>query len=1854
MAKEKFDNKYNLNPGLGSTENATTKSKEFKALIQVPSKDIRGRIPNVNIGVKIQSSNFASESPVQLFINGKDVSGKVESMSLNEGSLAPGSSGVILVKLNSPIGLAVGIPIEIWAKDRLFATGSITEAVPFSLKPDFDQKPGIEPVAEEEKPTENVDGYNGLLGNILAARPLILFPLRLETSFCHKNIKGKNQKQLRVRIIPDEIMLDYNKNAKVTKKSKNSDEIKDFAKLTQEEINDGKFFWTQWFIASGCEKREKEAWDILCSKYPLNKTAWICDSLRPINYEDICKDGKYYYRRPYVYRGDGDASSCIEDIEDKCKRIYDILETVNYDENDVIAEENEETAYERRIRTGLGKINSFIFDIESELQSCQYIVDYLYDTVHEAFLYLQSHLQTIDSIYNNRSQMKEARYLELWDIDYSILTSVIEKTNQFLKNLEDRRLTLSEMVKRYLDEEKIEFPDVEKRDVNKPIIPVCRCLPKKFVMIAEVANENKDIVYAFSKDVKASEIQMGFSLDSNKVDEGVDLDSNGELALGSKMKWLTDYEAAEKLGMAITVNVDENIKEFRYIYVVGVQTSADSSILRDLFYGHNYVNSNMRILKAGTPTNIVDKKYVDEEDSLKEARYKIEVDGGYRNFSKIYATEDEIKELFKPIQNEKEHFITKYSSRLEQINLYRFKCCFDELFKQDKKGELVVDKDEIYPNNLSKYNELERIVLENVKYDEEKEQIKKDLEPLKKAIENLSNWFFDESDYDARKISYLFKGGKNTDCYDKDFLNCWSSVIDADSRQSYNAKIAYTAIWNFLIPEEKSSANLSPRSRDNQSVLSNSHLKDFFVNHVRARGNFAAFRIDNMPYGILPISDFVEIDKILEKSTDEKDILLSKLLKALIKLAKKWRIIRNDNVQWSEVLKGENVQKKYLEMAGQSPYSNSFTERVVVDFPNNNAPNSSLDNRTIFDFLEKELCKGIPVADLYKEFWGITEGVEGTYNVMFDTLVDKVVDALNANYNVPYKDINRYKQDAKLFVAEFLDLFTYRIDAWFLGILDYFFHKNIRKIDTGCVGAFGWAFNLKEDASKKDCVANRAQVIKDMELNGLTDSDTLLKAPSTAHFITAPSIQHVLTAAVLRSSYFNAKAKNKAVNSQMCVNLSSTRVRQALRLVKGVKSGMALSIVLGADFERYLHEAYEIYEINMDAFIYPLRQLFPQVVQTKVEAEDNRANDYIMQVVNAELLLSSLEKDWGWNDSVRSWLDKNYKEKLPWVDQLDGMDDAKRDCLFKIIERLMDTYDALNDLLLSEGVHRLIMGDKASYYAINHFYEANGDGNLPDMQILNIPSEHVVVTHKAGVLLPQGVENPDKVMCHAEPALNAWIENQFGGMENILVFIQRGEGESREIASCSLKDLGVSGIEYMYLSAFDKTFRAYLEARIHTMMNFGTSEVRYSEKISVLGSPFEAGYTYEGEQICLDDNKLRVDAIRGLVGRGRAMNTADWCHQVCEDMDDEDLIDIENLKDRFSLAFANLEYLKKDIEDWFECAKGNKALDDSLVARAYTLLCDCFESGLINAFNQYDTSAFLGNITQTLEPLEYDDICKVQQELYHSVEDALTSLKKKMDEAKNMVDTSETVDSYIDALKTLTLSNFKVCYKFKTELVKDLFMKSSSNPLKSGLSYYKKDDEEKLNEIDFSQWQDEVSEVREGMKLMHQLSMTQLALDHELDKVSILQTSIPDGAETTNIDTTYKRWLGLAVKDESELRDADSLVLYNSSAYMSGSSDLLSGFVFDSWIEYIPYKKHDAGFAFHNDWPDNEAPQTVLVAWHPKVADLHDQNDGGWSLKMLLQIIRTTRFMMMNRAVDPDHLYGDEVMSKCVPVIPVK
>src|SRR5215216_5085352 len=103
------------------------------------------------------------------------------------------------------------------------------------------------------------------------AKPLVLFPVRLETRFFPQ---ADGTVELRVRVYPDKIHIDSHE-----------------AKLTEDEVIWGKHFWEQiWRTGTAnepaAEERRKAAWRQLADRFDPPRAAWIARELTPQNPQD--------------------------------------------------------------------------------------------------------------------------------------------------------------------------------------------------------------------------------------------------------------------------------------------------------------------------------------------------------------------------------------------------------------------------------------------------------------------------------------------------------------------------------------------------------------------------------------------------------------------------------------------------------------------------------------------------------------------------------------------------------------------------------------------------------------------------------------------------------------------------------------------------------------------------------------------------------------------------------------------------------------------------------------------------------------------------------------------------------------------------------------------------------------------------------------------------------------------------------------------------------------------------------------------------------------------------------------------------------------------------------------------------------------------------------------------------------------------------------------------------------------------------------------------------------------------------------------------------------------------------------
>lgn len=325
--------------------------------------------------------------------------------------------------------------------------------------------------------------------------------------------------------------------------------------------------------------------------------------------------------------------------------------------------------------------------------------------------------------------------------------------------------------------------------------------------------------------------------------------------------------------------------------------------------------------------------------------------------------------------------------------------------------------------------------------------------------------------------------------------------------------------------------------------------------------------------------------------------------------------------------------------------------------------------------------------------------------------------------------------------AEHIDLGSYRLDAWITGLFDRRLRglRNAQERERGIyLGAYGYVEDLKPK-SEQPTLVNPESVPPE-----LREDTPVVSRASNAGFVHAPSLSHGVTAAVLRNAYISHADQANA--DAMSINLSSHRVRAAMDYVEGIRNGQELAALLGYQLERGLHENHP--GLELDEFIYVLRDRFPFVSKKISPVPDGTATEVTeaRNVVNGYDLLAWVK-------------DKTYPYAIA---GLPTTPSEPANAIMAEIDRLADAMDSLGDLMMAESVHQVAQGN---YDRARSVLQALGEGEVP-------PVPDVVATPRSGRMLVQRIaihcpngrgwtgDPPTTPRAAAAPRLNHWLTLQ--------------------------------------------------------------------------------------------------------------------------------------------------------------------------------------------------------------------------------------------------------------------------------------------------------------------------------------------------------------------------------------------------------------------------------------------------------------------------------------------------------------
>ena len=1260
-----------------------------------------------------------------------------------------------------------------------------------------------------------------------------------------------------------------------------------------------------------------------------------------------------------------------------------------------------------------------------------------------------------------------------------------------------KRKKLEDFIRLFKDDKKIFKFEEDKQSDGLFSVPVTDLMPNRFILHANL-NVTKGKQYTIWRYGHRLPSQLQVGLDLNHLEDAVDEKKSQKMAqlyLNGNLRWMTDYEEAERMGMAITVplkmfqqgrNRQKRVFDFDSIYVYGIHDASEDEcgrILQNLITNCVYSEQSFGLLNSDMPTNIL-------------------------------TSDDESH---------------KYDTSLE-AQKERFKVAAERC---------------VNPKSP---------------------KVEEDAYILKKLLGLTDNIL---SDFDERDAS-----AKNEVSLARKVNRC---MLDALSQDYPLLKVL----------------------KDNEV------LAECFTNDVLPRGAYPFFRVGNQPYGVLPICDFRKL-----RFPDEFAILKA----VLVHLTHYWNtLVENERVAYDGSKYSDLRDEDYLNILNNTPATSVVWKRKMLV--------SSLINPEYFrgevtekqlDSLVKVINTSIPrfynedskeVEQLYTEIKkeDLKEYLLNYQSVpLLDTEDDGVASSVIMTAESPQfpqlmealrKDITKEEaSDEKLrqCILEFFDLFNYRLDAWLMGLLNYkirtSLNKNGHKLSLGC---FGWVFNLKESV-KKD------EERKD-------------------EYILAPSVNQAITGAVLRSSYNNS-LRNKDRDYSMSVNLSSERVRSAIRIIEGIQNGLSVGCILGSDLERLIHEAYKKdSRCELDACIYPLRCMFPLVPQ---KIDGKTADD--ITVLNGASLLEAYRKA----DNKLNWL-----KDLGLFDGLNAT--LKYQTLLQLIDRIDDEYDALTDVVLSESVYKLTQGNTDAVDALMQAMEEMRNIPMPD--VVNIPITSAQIDgHMVVALDVEAQSEESDILSNVEPKVNAWITQMLGTPAEIgVAFASDAENGNSVLDYRSLGDLGISASEMVYLSANSKAFDSLLKTL------YWVKEGVFPQIDRSMGA---VDWTLQEVQLAADDMRSLLAESRMLRNEDMVKETGHASQAVYDSLSST----YDWTMKRVNELLQKMQRLLNEqaiVQDSTKPDYNQVAMPDEFMMEAVKLMVDCFRLGQFAALDGVDDGLLIGGKKLIANNQEWLATVGRQHAFFQQMNHVYSNLQLKSDEAKAMVEkaTEKNHTVYMDAIRHLLVADFLLVPAFRPdEMVdsKELLRQCTTNCFGN------------IDAMGMERFLSDMATVEQPMMYLHQLRM--YGKCNDLDVPEVLPVQFPVNSEGK------QEWLGTQVSDGSLVKDAFVYMVMNpgtmAESMMMEDEPKMAGIVVDHWIERIPYQNQTAAVAFNYDQPDAEAPQTLLLA----VSPYFEKKWKCWSDKRMLNTMKSAIHMVKCRAVNPEMISNQRWLSGIFPLMEYK
>ena len=767
-----------------------------------------------------------------------------------------------------------------------------------------------------------------------------------------------------------------------------------------------------------------------------------------------------------------------------------------------------------------------------------------------------------------------------------------------------------------------------------------------------------------------------------------------------------------------------------------------------------------------------------------------------------------------------------------------------------------------------------------------------------------------------------------------------------------------------------------------------------------------------------------------------------------------------------------------------------------------------------------------------------------------------------------------------------LDLSAHRLDAW----ITSFATRRLSSMQADgaagqYIGAYAWVENLRPIRSG---LANPVTTLPAGE------PAPLQSATNDSGFIHAPSITHAATAALLRNAHLGPGGAPSATDP-FAIDLSSRRVREAARLLDGVRQGQPLGALLGYRIERLLHDIRVDNNHSLDYLIAPLRQLAPLAPRARSDAEITNAP--VLETIAANNVVDGLVLQLLWKQNPQTNVIDKIAAKFKSTGDLAAVT--------TVLNSLNDMVDGVTDALTAETAYQMARGN-TSRVASTLASIAEGNASPPELEVTRTPRTGTAVTHRLLSLMSGAVNlntpgwfaGDAGVRSTAERLLNFWASRLLGDGSKVRCTVEQldASGAVVETRRLPLTELSLTPLDIVYgveatmnapdatppLSEIEQYLLYYTQHRAGGFAANATLRVQHAR-------PKDLAI----DEITLFDALEQARAIRRLLSTVRSAEP-------------EDLNAPERVA-RATLDLTELDTRATRAENVFNAA--HKGLL-TLAAKPTTTTAEQLRTGMLKLW-VYGLASAIPISPSGEDPAAVAALLRQAQSLLkQSVVrfDRMNALRL----LPLATEPRARRDQIIERMQNLFGASFLVLPRFTfdaagaTELTSAF---AASTATQGG------------DALAANTWFTRCARVRDPVARFGQCLRTADVLGAPA-RLNLTVAQLPFA--------TGDRWIALQPLAGQEIPSGKvSLVIHTVGAI--NATQLFTGLVVDEWTEIVPNTRETTALAFQFDVPDSCAPQCVLVAVPP----VRGQD---WTVESLRQVLMETLDLAKLRAADTGSL----------------